>query len=261
MKTEFKILGTGAGPGVPSYFCDCVACREALNNPKLARTRSGAMINTGKEKILIDASPDLRSQLIREGIKGLDYVFITHWHYDHFGGLGDLEFYVKLSRQQNLKLFLPPESLSEFQSAYPFLVDIFEIIPWQFGETYRYEGLKLTPLPANHSIQTAGILLEAEKKLAYFTDTSGLPNDTAEKISGVDFLICDSTFYGDNWYPHSHMSVPEAIKLGQQVKAKRTVLTHLAMHYSIPVTSEKLEDEIRDWENVLLAYDGMVINL
>lgn len=259
MDVAFKLLGTGAGPGVPSYFCDCAACKEAQESPHLARTRSGAMIDTGKERILIDASPDLRSQLIREHIQSIDYVFITHWHYDHFGGLGDLEFYVKLSRRRPVKLFLPPEALDQFQRAYPFLDEVFDVEPWQFGRVYPFTNLMLWALPARHSIQTAGLLLVSKKKLAYFTDTAGLPDGTADMIEGVDYLICDATFYGDNWYPHSHMSVEEAMKLGKKVNAVNTVLTHLAMHYSTPVTVAGLKKEIADVPGVSLAYDGMTI--
>lgn len=262
MSVKFEILGTGAGPGVPSYFCDCIACREAREDPRLARTRSGAVIHTGKETILIDASPDLRSQLVRAGIRSLDYVFVTHWHYDHFGGLGDLEFYVRLGRKSPIKLFLPPEAVEEYLGAYPFLHDVFELVPWQFETNYCFQGITLLPLPAVHSVQTAGLLLlseQKETKIAYFTDTAGLPLTTMEKVQKADYLICDATFHGDNWYPHSHMSVEEAINLGRELQAKETILTHLAMHYSTPVSVGQLEERLKCYPNVRLAFDGMAI--
>jgi phosphoribosyl 1,2-cyclic phosphate phosphodiesterase len=261
MAVTFKILGTSAGPGVPSYFCQCRACLEAFENPDLARTRSGAVINTGRENILIDASPDLRFQLLRERLNSLDSVFITHWHYDHFGGLGDLEFYVKLCRLTPMTLLLPPDSLSEFQAAYPFLADVFNPVAWQFGQTYFFQDLTLTPLPANHGIQTAGLLLESERKLAYFTDTAGLPEPVAAKLKDVDILVCDATFHGENWYPYRHMSTEEAIGLGKTIRAKNVVLTHLAMHYSTPVTVAELEAKIKEYGNISLARDGMVITI
>jgi phosphoribosyl 1,2-cyclic phosphate phosphodiesterase len=91
-----------------------------------------------------------------------------------------LEFYVKLSRHESIKLFLPPEALAEYHTAFPFLQDVFEAVPWNFGQTYAFNNLSLTPLPANHSIQTAGIFLESKRKLAYFTDTAGLPDSSIQ---------------------------------------------------------------------------------
>ncbi|UWG98205.1 MBL fold metallo-hydrolase [Dehalobacter sp. DCM] len=261
MAVAFKILGTGAGPGIPSYYCDCISCNEARENPCLARTRSGAVVNTGKETVLIDASADMRAQLVREDIRHVDVVFISHWHYDHFGGLGDLEYYVRLYRKEKIKLFLPPDALEEFEAAYPFLLDVFDIALWQFGEKYTFGECDLIPLPANHSRQTAGFVLEAKQRLAYFTDTAGLPEETAARIRGIDYLICDATFYKDNWYPHSHQSVAQAIQLGQDLNAQSTILTHMAMHYSEPVTVAQLTEQLQAYSSAVLAYDGMVITL
>lgn len=261
MTVEFKLLGTSAGLGIPSFYCDCEACREAYADPSLARTRSGALLDTGAERVLIDASPDLRTQLTREKITSVDYLFISHWHYDHFGGIGDLEYYVRLARKEPIKLFLPTSAVAEFQEAFPFLVDVFEVGSWEFEQTLQFQGAKLTVLPANHSIETGGVFIEAGKSLAYFTDTAGLPELTAQKIEGVDFFICDATFNGDNWYPESHMNLEQAIQLGQQVKAKQTVLTHLAVHYSVPITAARIEQMLETYPNVTLSYDGMVFRL
>ncbi|WP_434510770.1 MBL fold metallo-hydrolase [Desulfitobacterium sp. AusDCA] len=261
MSPEFKLLGTGAGPGVPAFYCDCIACREARKKPQRARTRSGAFIDTGKEGILIDASPDLRSQLMKEQIDSLDYLFITHWHYDHFGGIGDLEFYIKLKRKHPVKLFLPSSAVGDFQAAYPFMMDVFELESWDYERSYNFSNVKLTVLPANHGIQTGGLLLEADQRIAYFTDTSGLPELTEQRIKGVDTLICDATFHGENWYPNNHMSIEEAIQLGEKVRASHTILTHLAMHYSAPTTVQQIEEELHFYPKVSIAFDGLTLQL
>lgn len=261
MAVTFKFLGTGAGPGVPSFYCNCVACREARENPRFNRTRSGALLDTGKEKILIDASPDLRHQLLREKIEGLDCVFLTHWHYDHFGGLGELEFYVRLVRHEPLTLYLPPSAVEKYQAAFPYLQDVLVPVPWRFDGSYDFGGVTLTPLPANHGIETAGMLLAGEKSLAYFTDTCGLPPETLRRVLGVDVLACDATFHGENWYPHSHMSVEQAVALGREIGAGRTILTHLAMHYSQAVIVHELQQEIACHPDVSLAFDGLKLEL
>ena len=262
MENMFKILGSGAGPGVPSFFCDCPGCREAQENPTLARTRSGAFITTENSHILIDTPPDLRVQLIREKISQLDEIFLTHWHYDHFGGLGELEYYVKLQRKTPLNLYLPSSAVDQFKQAFPNLIEVFTILPWKFGETYQFDGVGITPLSAQHGIETAGFLVKsADKKLAYFPDTAGLSKETAQQVEAVDWLVCDATFHGDNWFPENHMSMEQAIELGKKVKARHTVLTHMSIHYSQPVTTKELQAAIAPATNVLLGYDGMTFNL
>ncbi|MBP2638160.1 MAG: phnP [Firmicutes bacterium] len=262
MEATFLLLGTGAGPGLPSFFCDCSGCQEARSKPELARTRSGALIDTGKSKILLDTSPDLRHQLIRENITQVESVFMTHWHYDHFGGLGELEYYVKLSRNKAIPLFLPPSAVPQFSDAFPNLREVFAVKAWEFGKKYCLDEVQLTPLPANHGIETAGFLLETVgNSLVYYPDTAGLPEASAVKVRGVDWLVCDATFHGENWFPHAHMSLEQAIDLGKQIGAKKTVLTHLAVHYSQPVTTAQLAEEVATHENVCVAYDGMRIKL
>jgi phosphoribosyl 1,2-cyclic phosphate phosphodiesterase len=212
--------------------------------------------------VLIDASPDLRWQLVREDISHIDYLFLTHWHYDHFAGLGELEYYVRLVRQAMIPFYLPPGAVESYANAFPNLSDVLQPIPWEFGRNYDFGNVSLMPLPANHGIETAGIRLEtADNRLAYFTDTAGLPEMTAGGIEEPDWLFCDATFHGENWFPGSHMSVDQAIALGKQVKAKHTVLIHLSMHYSRPVTTKELEREIAGHPGVLLASDGMSLEI
>ena len=256
------ILGSGAGPGAPSFFCDCKGCVEAREKPAAARTRSGAIVSTAGQNILLDTPPDLRAQLVREKISVIDQVFLTHWHYDHFGGLGELEYYVKLKRKEPIPLYLPPTAVEQFRRAFPDLEEIFAVTAWNFDEAYVFDNLSITPLLANHSVETAGFLVtSATNRLAYFPDTAGLPDATARGVEGVDWLICDATFHGDNWFPHSHMSAQEAIEMGRKVNARHTVLTHMSIHYSQPVTTLELHETVSGHPGVIAAYDGMKISL
>ena len=262
-ETVFKILGSSAAPGIPAFYCGCCACQEAGDAPALARSRSGAvLVAANGGTLLVDASPDLRGQLLREGIKEIDQVFLTHWHYDHFGGLGELEYYVRLQRNEPLGFAVPPSAESELAAAFPYLLDCLSCIPWKFGLTCRFGDIDITPLEANHGCETAGLLIEsATRRLAYFPDTAGLPEMTKKAVAEVDWLICDATFHDENWLPDQHMSVNQAIELGREVAARHTVLTHLALHYARPITDEELRSKISCYPQVSLAYDGMSFSL
>ena len=90
MERKYKVtlLGTGTSSGVPVLGCNCEVCRS--QNPKDKRFRSAMMIETESTRILVDAGPDIRMQLLRVPFRKLDGVLITHIHYDHVGGIDDL---------------------------------------------------------------------------------------------------------------------------------------------------------------------------
>ena len=102
MSVKFKILGCGTSIGVPR--ADGFSGNCNLNDKKNFRTRCSALIQFNNQNILIDTSPDLRSQLLKNKIKSIDKVFYTHLHADQTHGINDLRpfFMIKKSRYQFL---------------------------------------------------------------------------------------------------------------------------------------------------------------
>lgn len=88
MKAKLTFLGTGTSQGVPIIGCGCEVCRST--DPRDKRFRSSALVEYGGLKILVDAGPDFRSQMLREGVNHLDAILLTHDHRDHTGGLDDV---------------------------------------------------------------------------------------------------------------------------------------------------------------------------
>ena len=69
---KFVILGCGSSMGVPrpdGYFGNCDP-----KNKKNYRTRCSALIKTDIENVLIDTSPDLRSQMLSQQIKQINSI-------------------------------------------------------------------------------------------------------------------------------------------------------------------------------------------
>ena len=91
---KFIILGCGSSMGVPrpdGFFGNC----DPINK-KNYRTRCSALIKSKKENILIDTSPDIRSQLLANHITSIDRILYTHQHGDQTHGINDLRvFYLK----------------------------------------------------------------------------------------------------------------------------------------------------------------------
>ncbi len=85
---RLTFLGTGTSQGVPIIGCCCEVCRSTDSRDK--RFRASALVEYGGLRILIDAGPDFRMQMLSKGIGHLDAILLTHNHKDHTGGLDDV---------------------------------------------------------------------------------------------------------------------------------------------------------------------------
>ena len=88
MSFSLTFLGTGTSYGVPVIGCRCDTCTSS--DPRDKRTRHGALLRFGNRRLLVDTPPELRLQLLGEGVSSLDAVWFTHAHADHIHGIDDL---------------------------------------------------------------------------------------------------------------------------------------------------------------------------
>lgn len=257
-KHTFTFMGTGAGCGVPAFFCDCPACEEARRDPRARRGDCGVMI-TGEQRTLVDTPPDIRHYFNRERVPSIDNLIFTHWHYDHVGGLGELEYMVQLLTKRALPTYASPYTLESIGREFEYMMYCLTCMPWNAYEELELDGVKYTALPVSHAPGTYGFLMDTgETTLFYASDTGKLPPETAERIRGVDVLAMDATYWKENGYPKNHHSVQECIEEGLALDAGKVYLTHLCMHYSEPITLAELEDYLKQYDGrVEPAADGL----
>lgn len=264
----FTFMGTAAGCGVPSFFCDCPACEEARANPTLSRGDCGVMIRRDQQEspdanistLMIDTPPDARHQLNREGVKWIDEILFTHCHFDHIGGLGEYEYLVKLVRGGvPLPVYGSKLALEGIEAEFHYMMDSLEMHVLEPFETHAFDNVKYTALPVRHAPGTYGYLIETEDtRMFYASDTAKLPDATAERVQGVDVLAMDATFWGRCWNPNDHHSIQECIEEGLALDAKQIYLTHMCMHYDQPITYAELMDYLQQYDGrVLPAMDGL----
>jgi phosphoribosyl 1,2-cyclic phosphate phosphodiesterase len=260
MEHTLTFLGTGAAGGVPSFFCTCAACLEAVQDRQLERTRSSVLIS-GRKNILVDAPPDLRRQLLAAGTRRIDGFILTHAHYDHSGGLGDIEFHARIDGLDPIPSYMSGESALWLQGAFGFMADCLDVHVIEPGEEFIVDDTTYRALEVTHSPGTFGLLVKTiHGNTAYVPDTGPLPPATLEAISGVDTLILGAPFWGTNRLPEDHLSVEEALSIARDVGPNHFYLTHLSMHYDSPVTNQELESYLAPFgESFRIARDGLSI--
>ena len=261
---ELVFLGTGAACGNPTFYCGCSACEEALANPDEAKTCSSLAVRGG-ETTLIDTAPELRLQFARTGLQSVDRVLYTHEHFDHTGGLPQLEYAVRLVREAPLPVYATARCLGWLEAHFDWMWDTIEphcVEPYQ---TLEFDGVAYTALPAAHCADALGYLIEMPGwRVAYFPDTGPLATDVRDRIAGADALIHDATFIGRNWYPGTHTTVDEAVRLGRELGVKALYLAHCSMHFDEPHTAASLRAYLASLDagdmRVILPRDGQTVS-
>jgi phosphoribosyl 1,2-cyclic phosphate phosphodiesterase len=252
---RITFLGTGTSCGVPVIGCQCAVCQST--DAKDKRLRSSVLVETDTTRLLVDAGPDFRQQILSQPFRRIDGILVTHSHYDHVGGMDDIRPYCQFGE---MNVYADPIARK----------GMLEMLPYCFAE-HRYPGV---PQIGLHEIQ-AGVPLTIGDieilpvrvmhgklpilgyrfgRFAYITDMKTIDDDQLAMLEGVDTL-CVNALRFDKPH-HSHQLVDDAVDFARRVGARRTLLTHvchdIGLHREV---NEKLP------EGVELAYDGQILEV
>lgn len=255
---ELKFLGTGTSVGVPQIGCQCKVCRSC--NLKNKRLRSSILVSCGGTNVLIDSSPDLRQQALRENITDIDAVVYTHAHLDHVVGFDDLRAFC-WHREGKLPLYASEETMSVLRAMYPWAFSSENSYrgyvrpePREIKEAFDVGGLRLTPLPVEHAnVQTNGYLIEAGgARIAYAPDVKSIPEESIQLWQKLDILILDALRFK---FHRTHMTVEETLAMIEKLNPAAAYLTHM----SHEVDYEEIVKSLPG--NVFAAYDGLSLTV
>lgn len=248
-------LGTGTSTGVPVLGCACDVCRST--DPRDMRTRPSVLFQFPAGNLLIDTTPEMRLQLLRERIGQVHAIAYTHAHADHLFGLDDARLFPR-GIGGPVPVFCEEEVEKNIRTVFHYAFDEasrrmpaggvprlrFErIAP---GEPFEVLGETILPIRLEHGhFRVVGFRVG---NLAYCTDVSAIPAESWGFLEGLDVLILDAL----RREPHpTHFSLSQALEVVARVAPRQTYLTHLSHGLGHAASEAQLP------AGVLLAYDGL----
>ena len=253
MSVKFTILGCGSSMGVPradGFWGNCNPL-EKKNN----RTRCSALISNKNCSILLDTSPDLRTQLLREKVKNIDKVFYSHGHADQTHGINDLRiFYLKNKKKIDVytnsftKKYLKKYFSYCFvgKKDYPAILNLKQLKK-KISFNANLNKITIKSIEVRHGrINCLAFIIN--DKCAYASDVNEIYKQDIKHFYNLKYFVVDCLRIS----PHpSHFHLQEVLSLIEIIKPKKTILTNLHSDLDYNYLLKILP------KNVIPAYDGL----
>ncbi len=253
MKITF--LGTGTSQGIPIIGSDHPVCLS--DNPKDKRLRVSILVEWDVNSYVVDCGPDFRQQMLLNNVSKIDGIIFTHEHADHTAGLDDIRPF--FFRQGDFPIYAHKRVIKALKQRFNYI----------FTTKNKYPGVPniITNRIKNKPFELGNMIITPVKGLhyklpvfgfrfrdfAYLTDFKTVSKKEKSKLKNLDVLVVNAL----RIKPHmSHFNLEEALALVDEIKPKRTYLTHISHHLGF-------HDDVQQIlpENVFLAYDNLQITL
>jgi phosphoribosyl 1,2-cyclic phosphate phosphodiesterase len=247
-------LGTGTSHGVPMIGCDCRVCRSEDSRDKRLRPSIVVELDDALQ-VLVDTTPDLRTQALAHKLRRVDALLYTHSHADHVFGLDEIRRFNALGRS-SMPIFADPPTLADVRRIFSYAFDpdasrgggVPDLRLWTIGGPFCIGPQEIVPVPIWHGSRL--ILGYRFGGFAYLTDCSGIPESSIALLEGLDVLVLDALRRREH---PTHFNLDQAVAMAQRLRARQTYFTHITHDLGHAETCASLP------EGIALAYDGLNI--
>jgi phosphoribosyl 1,2-cyclic phosphate phosphodiesterase len=248
---KITFLGTGTSQGVPVIACECNTCLSADQNDK--RLRTSILMETDGTTLLFDAGPDFRQQMLRENVKKLDAIILTHEHKDHISGMDDVRAF-NYKSQDAIDIYAEERVQKAIKKEYSYVFSEYQypgIPKMRLNDIHEHnfdvKGIQLVPIRVFHyRLPVYGF---RTGNFAYITDANYIPEESKEKLFGIKYLVINALRKEKHI---SHFNLREAIDFIREISPKKAFITHISHQMGCySDVSKELP------QGIMLAYDGL----
>lgn len=277
MKTIF--LGTGSANGLPDVFCSCDYC-ESLRELKGKNIRKRSTFLLG-DKILLDFSPDIRTQILENNVdfSKIKGILLSHTHNDHL----DIQELIKIKNPMNIyinsvseewlkeqiKIAIKPKHQKNLQEKIGHL----NIIPIKYHSAFTVEDFEIIPIEAKHTGLNIGecgtnfIIKKDNFIRLHASDTGVYSLKTFEFLKNFKFddIVIECTFLDFQKNNADHLDISTLNKVLTTLRVlqcidSETPITVTHFGHDPKKTHEEIELLMKSLNfNISVAYDGLCI--
>ena len=206
-------------------------------------------------RVLVDTTPDLRTQALRHDVRRIDAILYTHAHADHTMGLDEVRRYNMLSRLP-MPVYGDAPTLREVRRTFAYIFEpnaqkgggVPDVRLFPIGGPFCLGRQEVVPIPVKHG--PWDVLGFRFGRFAYLTDCNAVPESSVALLGGLDDLVLDAL----RRRPHpTHFTLDQAVAMARRIGARRTWFTHIAHDLAHEATCASLPP------GMALAYDGLVL--
>lgn len=253
---KVTVLGCGSSGGVPLIGNRWGLCDPA--EPRNRRSRASILVEEAGAVVLVDMTPDARTQLLACDLQDLTAVLFTHAHADHCHGIDELRS-INWMTGKPIDIYASAETLEELRARFPYALGESRqvgrsafykpaIISHAIEGAFEIQGLRVLPFAQQHGpMRSLGFRFGS---FAYSTDVSELDEAAFAALDGVRFWIVDCV----RREPHpTHAHLARTLEWIERVKPEQAWLTHMNETMDYQTLLKELPPHVRP------AHDGMAI--